>query len=1029
MQLPLDTVLDQKLQKWASRFIIVLISIAFLIIAGWQFDIILLKTFFLPPVAMNPLTAICFILLGFSVWLFKRVASKKTAYILAALVIMAGLLKLGDLVFGFSLQADSLLYTDKLLKENGGIIPNRMAPVTAACFILAGGSLLLIQYESASNYKFSHYVILAIALMSLLSLLGYLYQVKSFYSFLIHISMAPSTALCFFLFSLLFLFSDSGKGIMQEFTSVLSGSIMARLLIPAAIIVPAVLGLLRLQGSWAGIYNNEFGTAIYVLSIIVIFAGITWYNAFLLNKRDMLKKQTEDALRDSELHIQAIFHNAPDAVILMDSDGIVTKWNPEAEKLFGWKEEEVKGQLLSELIIPEQFREAHKKGLKRFLTTGQTTILGKTVDLWAIRKDLSEVDVSLRISPLTLDQKQFFVGFIRDITERKQIEDKLKTFNEELSRQVEDKTSELTEIFERVTDGFIAMDRNFCFTYINKKAGEFIHQDPAVLIGKNIWTEFPELTGTVTYDAFTKAMSEQQYTSSTDYYAQFDSWMLNSIYPSPNGLSIFIRDISEQKKAETEIRKAKDLADKLIDSLPGVFYFFDANGKFIRWNKEFEQATGYSAEEITGMHPTDFFDNDDKNYIAERIEGVFVKGINDAEASFLTKNGEKIPYYFKAVLINFEGKPCLLGNGVDIAVRKKAEAELIASEQKYKLLFEGNPLPMWMLKLPEYNVVDVNNAAMLQYGYTREEFLQLSVYDFRPKEDIDKFKAATNTAFRGIHHAGIWRHKKKNRTILYVDIVTYDINYKGQQTRLVLANDVTERHIAEEKLKESYDAIRKLTGHLQNAREEERLHMSREIHDELGQLLTVLKMDVSWLNKKIEPANTLAKEKLSEILTVIDTTVKTVRRIASELRPSLLDDLGLLAAMEWHMEEFERRSGILKELYIPETEIHLSNSLKIGIFRIFQESLTNVARHAEATKVIVSLVQKEKQLILTIRDNGKGFEEKKGVKKTLGLLGMRERSQMMGGQYSISGIPGEGTTVTVIVPLPETEPVKTKSDS
>ena len=101
---------------------------------------------------------------------------------------------------------------------------------------------------------------------------------------------------------------------------------------------------------------------------------------------------------------------------------------------------------------------------------------------------------------------------------------------------------------------------------------------------------------------------------------------------------------------------------------------------------------------------------------------------------------------------------------------------------------------------------------MLQYGYTKEEFLKLSVLDFRPKEDIEKFKASTNTNFRGIHHAGIWRHKKKNGAIIYVDIVTYDIIYKGQQTRLVLANDVTEKHIAEEKLKESYEAIRKLTG-------------------------------------------------------------------------------------------------------------------------------------------------------------------------------------------------------------------------
>jgi signal transduction histidine kinase len=235
----------------------------------------------------------------------------------------------------------------------------------------------------------------------------------------------------------------------------------------------------------------------------------------------------------------------------------------------------------------------------------------------------------------------------------------------------------------------------------------------------------------------------------------------------------------------------------------------------------------------------------------------------------------------------------------------------------------------------------------------------------------------------------------------------------------VLANDVTEKYIAEEKLKESYESIRTLTGHLQNVREEERLHIAREIHDELGQLLTVLKMDVSWLNKKIDPDNNFAKGKLSEILSLIDTTVKTVRRIASELRPSLLDDLGLLAAMEWHLEEFERRSGILAELHLPESELPLPDALKIGLFRIFQESLTNVARHSGAKKVNVSLKQEDKQLILTITDNGNGFEENpEAAKKTLGLLGMKERTMMMGGIYGIEGVKGEGTTVTVIVPLP-----------
>lgn len=1020
MQLPPDSLLQFRLQRWSRYLTIIIIIMSLLVLLGWQFGIELLKDPFSTTVAMNPVSAIGFILSGISLWLFTNTPYRKIACILAAVILMVGLLKFGGLAFGLDLPIDTFLFTDKLLEAKAANLPNRMAPNTAFCFVLTGASLLLFSHETSKKQKPSHYLALVIVLMGLLSLLGYLYRVQSFYGFLTYIPMAASTAICFFLFAISILFADSGKGIMNEFTSTLSGSLMARLLIPAAIVIPAVLGLLRLYGNWEGLYNYEFGVAIYVLSVIIIFAGITWYNASLLNKRDLLRKQSEDALRESESQIQAIFNNAPDAVVVIDSHGMVTRWNSESEALFGWKAEEVLGRSLSDIIIPSQFREAHRKGLERFLNKGESTILGKTVDLWAIKKDRSEVDVSLRISPLLLDRTHFFIGFIRDITERKQIEDKLKKFNEELSRKVEEKTSELTEIFERVTDGFIALDKNFCYTYMNKKAGRLTHRDPASMVGKNVWEEFPDAVGSSTYEAFNKAMKEQQYVSNTDHYVPLDLWQENFIYPSPNGLSIFIRDITEKKRSEKEINKVKDLADKLIDSLPGVFYFYDANGKFIRWNKQFEEVTGYSTTEIAGMHPLEFFPEEDKSYITERIEGVFQKGVNDADANFLTKTGQKIPYYFKAVLINYEGGPCLLGNGIDMTERKKAEIELRSSEQKYKLLFDSNPLSMWMLSLPDYRIIDVNEVALLQYGYTKEEFLKLSVLDFRPEEDIDRLKTSTNTNFRGIHHAGIWRHVKKNGVIMYVDIVTHDILYKGQETRLVLANDVTEKYIAEEKLKESYESIRKLTGHLQNVREEERLHIAREIHDELGQLLTVLKMDVSWLNKKIEPVNNFAKEKLTEILSLIDTTVKTVRRIASELRPSLLDDLGLLAAMEWHLEEFERRSGISTKLHLPEAEQQLPDSLKIGLFRIFQESLTNVARHSGAKKVEVFLIQEDKQLILTIKDNGIGFEEKpETAKKTLGLLGMKERTMMMGGIYDIAGVKGEGTTVTVIVPLPE----------
>jgi PAS domain S-box-containing protein len=1018
MQLPLDAVLDRRLRKWSHLLTITLMAAGVVVLVGWQLANTPLKTLFLPPVPMNPLTAISFIFCGYAIWRSPKNISGTLRLLPALIVLFIALVRLADVFFGFGLSADTLLYEEQLKADANGLPAVRMAPVTAVCFLLAALSIFLIPFETKYRHKFSHYAVLIIALFSLHSILAYFYKARNIDNFSVHISMAVPAAICFLIFSLVVLFAEPGKGLMEEFSTRLSGSTVARYLIPAAIIVPSGLGLLRLYGNWAGIYTDEFGTTLFVLSTIVILTGITWYNAWLLNRRDIQRVHAEGALYESEQQIHAIFHHAPDAVILTDKNGIVKKWNPEAEKIFGWKEAEVVGQSLIEILTPGSGGETNRPRIKEHFAESATAVAGQTVDLLAVTKRQEKLDISLKASPVTVGQDSFFICFLRDIAHRKLIENKLKSFNEELSRQVQEKTSELTDIFERITDGFIALDQNYRYTYINKKAGQLTRRDPASLIGKNVWEEFPTSVGSQTYEAFHTAMEEQRFVSNTDYYAPLDLWQSNFIYPSANGLSVFIRDITGQKKAESEITRARDLADKLIDSLPGVFYFFDAHGKFIRWNKEFEKATRYSSAEIEHMHPSDFFPEEERHYILKRIEGVFETGVNDAEAHFKTKTGELVPYYFKAVRINFNGQPCLLGNGIDITQRKKAENKLLASEHKYKLLFRSNPLPMWMLNLPAYNINDVNEAALLQYGYTKEEFLNISPAQLRPPEERERFYTTTNTNFRGIFHAGVWRHQRKDGSLIYVDVITYDINHEGQQTRLVLANNVTERHIAEEKLKESFDAIRKLTEHLQNVREQERLHIAREIHDELGQLLTVMKMDVSWVKRKTETDDQEVKNKLSSILEVIDMTAKTVRRIASELRPSLLDDLGLQAAMEWHLEEFEKRSGIQKELHLPASEILLPDALKIGIFRIFQESLTNVARHADASRVIVRLEHHDNKLLLTIQDNGKGFTEKEANKNTLGLLGMKERTQMMGGEYSISGIPEGGTIVTVMIPLP-----------
>jgi PAS domain S-box-containing protein len=315
------------------------------------------------------------------------------------------------------------------------------------------------------------------------------------------------------------------------------------------------------------------------------------------------------------------------------------------------------------------------------------------------------------------------------------------------------------------------------------------------------------------------------------------------------------------------------------------------------------------------------------------------------------------------------------------------------------------------------DIIGVNESAIKHYGYSREEFLKLNARDLRPEEDVPYFLQEVSKMKSGINNTRTWRHKKKDGTVINVEIFSHEIVYEGRRVWLGLSNDITEKVRAEAMVKKSLDDIRQLTEHIQKVREEERAHIAREIHDELGQQLTVLKMDVSWLNKKLQSDPAVA-DRLNELTTMLDGTVKTVRRISSELRPSLLDDLGLVATMDWHLKEFGKRTGI--ETFFDEPDsIHISNNITTGLYRIFQESLTNVARHAEASKVYVSLTQTADELLLKVQDNGKGFDkEKVANKRTLGILGMKERAEMMGGNYSISSELGKGTTVVISISQP-----------
>jgi PAS domain S-box-containing protein len=229
---------------------------------------------------------------------------------------------------------------------------------------------------------------------------------------------------------------------------------------------------------------------------------------------------------------------------------------------------------------------------------------------------------------------------------------------------------------------------------------------------------------------------------------------------------------------------------------------------------------------------------------------------------------------------------------------------------------------------------------------------------------------------------------------------------------------ITERKQAEDKLRRSEDQLRALAARLQTATERERLRIARELHDQLGQALTGMKMDLDWIVRKHGAGGGVWVPMVQDSMKIVDSTIALVRRLSTELRPELLDSLGLHAAIQWDAEQFQRRSGIMCAVRVPEDPSVLSGDQKIGAFRIFQEALTNIARHAQAKMVLITLKRERNDSILIIKDDGVGFPVNLLEQtQSLGVLGMRERALIMGAEFRLESVPGHGTTITLRIPL------------
>ncbi|HZC96061.1 MAG TPA: PAS domain S-box protein, partial [Bradyrhizobium sp.] len=377
-------------------------------------------------------------------------------------------------------------------------------------------------------------------------------------------------------------------------------------------------------------------------------------------------------------------------------------------------------------------------------------------------------------------------------------------------------------------------------------------------------------------------------------------------------------------------------------------------------------------------------------------------------------------------VVNLKGEPCALVIGRDITGRKRAEELLRASEERFRSYFELGLIGI-AITLPTKGWVEVNDELLKILGYERRELFEKTWAELTHPDDLAADDAKFNRILRGEidGYSMDKRFIRKDGKVVDTTISTKCVRRSdGSIDYLVgLLQDITERKQAENQLKVSREQLRNLTDRLHHAREEESTRIARELHDELGQALTAIIIDLSWLEEKWfddegDSGRQELLEKIRSATKLARSTTNTVRRIATELRPGLLDDFGIAAAIEWQAQEFQQRTGIRCEVDAHLTHADLPAQLSTAVFRIFQEALTNVARHARASSVRVSLKDAGGCVCLEVKDDGRGVAEAElADARALGVAGIRERALLLGGEARIEGSPGEGTTVSVRIPL------------
>lgn len=496
-------------------------------------------------------------------------------------------------------------------------------------------------------------------------------------------------------------------------------------------------------------------------------------------------------------------------------------------------------------------------------------------------------------------------------------------------------------------------------------------------------------------------------------------------------------DITEHKKTQEALASSERRYRLYAENMRDVLWVLDTNLRYVYVSPSVYQLRGYTPEETMAMPMDRVFTQGSFRRllkITEEVKSILASGERidprrsiSMELEQVCRDGTtKWIEIIANLLLDDDGSHVgFLGITRDISDRRLAQESLRLSEERYRSIFEttGNATAI----IRGDSVISLANSEFERLsGYTKEEIeARMQWSDFVEEADRERIMddhRAWRTQPSEAPRNYDFRFRDRSGGVHFV--IASATRLPGTTMSVVSLLDITDRIQAEERLKASREQLRNLHMHTQELRERERANVAREIHDELGQVLTALKMDLSFFARRLKPDQEALQSKVASMSRSIDTSIDSVRKIIMELRPGLLDHLGLVPAIEWLVGEFQARTGITCTLSVSSPEVALESEVSTTVFRILQEALTNVARHAGATEVRVSLFNGVDTLTLTIHDNGRGITKNQiDDPKSFGLMGMKERALFCNGVFDVYADAQNGGTV-VIMHIPVSETVK-----